>query len=72
VFTASARGVLAWRGKEVVLELAGRGTLDRVQLAASATFQLDITKLGLEAPRFFVFKMEDEVTIAVTLAGSAA
>lgn len=68
-FTASAEGVLRWRGKEVVLVLAGRGTLDPVRVEASATFELDIRTLGLSAPRFLMIKMEDEVTVNVTVRG---
>jgi len=71
-FEATATGTLHWRGKELALELAGKGTLDRERLAAAATFELDIKRLGLEAPRFFMFKVEDVVTVAVTLAGAAA
>ncbi len=71
-FTAKASGVLRWRGKDVALDIAGEGTLDRDRLAATATFELDIRKLGLSAPRFFVFKMEDEVTVEVTLGGMHA
>ncbi|MBA3540692.1 MAG: YceI family protein [Deltaproteobacteria bacterium] len=70
-FTATAEGVLRWRGKEVVLVLAGRGTLDRVTLAAAATFELDITQLGLTAPRFLMIKMEDVVSVDVAIRGSA-
>lgn len=70
-FSATAEGVLRWRGKEVVLVLAGRGALDDVRVEASATFELDIRKLGLAAPRFLMIKMEDEVTIEVTLRGRA-
>lgn len=68
-FTATAEGVLRWRGKEVVLTIAGRGTLDDVKVEASATFELDIKKLGLSAPRFLMIKMEDEVTVDVTVRG---
>jgi len=64
-FTARASGTLRWRGKDVALELAGSGTLDRERVAARATFELDIRKLGLSAPRFFMFKMEDVVTVDV-------
>lgn len=71
-FTAKAGGLLRWRGKDVPLELAGSGTLDRERLAATARFELDIRKLGLQAPRFFVFKMEDEVTVEVEVQGGAA
>ncbi len=69
-FTATAEGVLAWRGKEVPLVLAGKGKLDAAGLEASATFELDIRKLGLSAPRFLMIKMEDEVEVEVTLHGA--
>jgi polyisoprenoid-binding protein YceI len=69
-FTAKAEGTLAWRGKQVVLVLSGQGTLDDKSVEANGTFELDIKKLGLTAPRFFVFKMEDEVTVEVTVRGA--
>jgi polyisoprenoid-binding protein YceI len=69
-FTATAEGVLRWRGKEVALTLAGKGKLDGAGLDASATFELDIRKLGLSAPRFLMIKMEDEVAIDVTVQGA--
>ena len=69
-FTATAEGVLAWRGKEVLLVLTGRGTLNTTMVEASATFELDIRKLGLSAPRFLMFKMDDVVTVAVTVKGA--
>jgi polyisoprenoid-binding protein YceI len=70
-FSAKAEGVLRWRGKEVVLVLAGQGTLDPQRVEAKATFELDIKKLGLSPPKFLVFKMEDEVTVEVTVRGGA-
>jgi polyisoprenoid-binding protein YceI len=70
-FTAKAEGDLAWRGKTVALVLSGDGTLDAQRVAARATFQLDIRVLGLQAPRFFMFKVEDEVTVDVTIEGHA-
>ena len=69
-FTATAEGTLAWRGKQVGLVLHGRGTLDAMSVSASATFELDIRTLGLAAPRFLMFKVEDEVTVAVALRGA--
>jgi polyisoprenoid-binding protein YceI len=68
-FSATAEGVLKWRGKEVVVTLAGQGKLDGVGLEAKATFELDITLLGLAAPRFLMFKVEDEVTVDVSVRG---
>ncbi len=70
-FTATAEGVLRWRGREVVLSLAGRGTLDAMRVSASATFELDIRTLGLSAPRFLMIKMADEVTVDVSVRGIA-
>jgi polyisoprenoid-binding protein YceI len=69
-FTAKAEGTLAWRGKSVVLVLSGQGRLDEKHVEAKGTFELDIRKLGLSAPRFFMFKMEDEVTVEVTVSGA--
>ena len=71
-FTATAEGVLRWRGREVPLTLAGKGRLDAAGLEATATFDLDIRKLGLSAPRFLMIKMEDEVEIEVTVRGPVA
>jgi polyisoprenoid-binding protein YceI len=68
-FTAKAEGVLDWRGRKLELVLAGQGKLDDMTVSASATFELDIRDLGLSAPRFLMFKMEDEVTVAVTIGG---
>jgi polyisoprenoid-binding protein YceI len=71
-FTATAEGTLRWRGKEVALVLAGQGKLDATGVEATATFELDIRKLGLSAPRFLMIKMEDEVAIEVTVRGGVA
>jgi polyisoprenoid-binding protein YceI len=71
-FTATGDGNLRWRGREVTLAIAGKGTLDARGLAATGRFVLDIRRLGLSAPRFLMFKMEDEVEVEVTLRGEAA
>ncbi|HEU4729703.1 MAG TPA: YceI family protein [Kofleriaceae bacterium] len=69
-FTATAEGTLTWRGRQLGLVLAGRGTLDGMGVSANATFDLDIRDLGLSAPRFLMFKVEDEVTVSVEIRGS--
>lgn len=71
-FKATARGTLAWRGKSVPLVIAGEGTLDARGLRATGRCELDIKALGLAAPKFFLWKVEDEVAIEVTLHGSPA
>lgn len=68
-FRATARGTLRWRGKELPLEIAGDGALSADRLEATGRFELDIRKLGLTAPRFLMFKVEDEVAIEVVLRG---
>jgi polyisoprenoid-binding protein YceI len=69
-FTAVAEGRLRWRGREVALTVRGKGTLTDGALQASGAFDLDIRQLGMKAPRFLMFKMEDEVTVEVTLRGA--
>lgn len=69
-FTATAEGVLRWRGKEVVLTLAGRGMVDAARVEATATFDLDIRTLGLAAPRVLMIKMDDVVSVEVSLRGA--
>jgi polyisoprenoid-binding protein YceI len=69
-FKATADGVLRWRGKEVPLVLAGQGKLDATTLEAKATFELDIKRLGLAAPKLFMFKVEDEVAVEVSVVGA--
>ena len=71
-FTATAEGTLDWRGKQLDVALAGEGTLDERAAQARATFELDIRKLGLSAPRFLMFKMADEVTVDVVLTAPVA
>lgn len=71
-FTATAEGTLGWRGKQVGLVLEGRGTLDAMAVSAQATFELDIKTLGLQAPRFLMFKVEDEVSVTIALQGAPA
>jgi polyisoprenoid-binding protein YceI len=66
-FTATAEGVLDWRGIKRELVLAGRGTLDATGMSATASFELDIRTLGLSPPKFLMFKVEDEVSVEVTI-----
>lgn len=70
--TATARGILTWRGRDVALTIKGSGMLDDTHLDVKASFDLDIRELGLAAPRFLMFKMEDEVTVEVVVKGTPA
>jgi polyisoprenoid-binding protein YceI len=70
--TATAEGMLDWRGVKRELVLVGRGTFDASGISASAKFELDIRTLGLEAPKFLMFKVEDEVGATVVIRGAVA
>ncbi|HTM20243.1 MAG TPA: YceI family protein [Kofleriaceae bacterium] len=66
-FTATAVGTLRYRGRELEVTIAGRGRIDDGAIEASGSFDLDIRQVGMEPPKFLVFKVEPEVTIEVTL-----
>lgn len=66
-FQATADGILRWRGRQVSLSVSGRGKIDASAIDATGAFDLDIRQLGVEPPRFLMFKVENEVTVEVTL-----
>jgi polyisoprenoid-binding protein YceI len=67
-FEAVAAGQLAWRGKTPTVKVKGKARIDRRAIDAQATFELDVRKeLGVTPPRFFMFKVEDVVSVQVTL-----
>ncbi len=68
-FTATADGVLGWRGKKVNVTIAGKGTMTTTTFDATGSFELDIRTLGLQAPKVLMFKVQDEVLVDVTLRG---
>jgi polyisoprenoid-binding protein YceI len=68
-FTAVAAGVLGWRGKQVNVAIAGKGTMTPTTFEASGSFELDIRTLGLQAPKVLMFKVQDEVLVEITLRG---
>jgi polyisoprenoid-binding protein YceI len=70
-FRATADGILRWRGKELALAVSGRGRIDATAIDATGSFDLDIRQLGVEPPRFLMFKVESEVTVEVTLRARA-
>jgi polyisoprenoid-binding protein YceI len=68
-FAAQAIGPLAWRGRELEIAAAGSGTLDDHRFTARARFDLDVRRLGVTPPRFLMFKVEDVVTVEISIAG---
>jgi len=70
-FRARARGVLEWHGRTVAVEAQGEAEIGGGALRATGRFELDVRTLGVEPPRFFVFKVEEVVAIEVTIAARA-
>lgn len=70
-FSANAKGTLDWHGRQVQLSVTGRGTMTDTAIDVTGTFEFDIRDLGLQAPKFFIFKIEDEVSVTVTLRATA-
>jgi polyisoprenoid-binding protein YceI len=70
-FEAVADGILRWRGREVKVAVKGAGTFTATAIAVTGRFALDIRDLGMKAPRFLMFKVEDEVDVEVTLKATA-
>jgi polyisoprenoid-binding protein YceI len=66
-FGAGAEGTIAWHGREVTVSAAGEGTITGDELRASARFDLDVRAFGVQAPRFLMFKVEDVVSVEVSL-----
>jgi polyisoprenoid-binding protein YceI len=70
-FTAMANGVLGWRGKRITVTISGKGRMTATNFEAQGSFELDIRTLGLQAPKLLMFKVQDEVTVDITLRGVA-
>ncbi|HET6612341.1 MAG TPA: YceI family protein [Kofleriaceae bacterium] len=66
-FEARAEGTLAWRGREVTLEVTGTGTIDDRHVDAQAAFSLDVTTLGVKPPRFLMLKVAEVVAVTVEI-----
>ena len=71
-FKARARGVIEWHGRKVQVEAQGEAEIGGGALRATGRFELDVRELGVEPPRFFVFKVEEVVAVEVTIAASAS
>ena len=71
-FSATATGTLDWHGRQVQISVSGRGVLNKSEIDVTGRFELDIRELGLSPPKFFIFKVESEVAVEVTLRARVA
>lgn len=66
-FEARAVGQIKWRGRSVDVKVKGTAKVDRRSVEASADFEMKVTDLGVQPPKFLMFKVEDEVLCQVEL-----
>jgi polyisoprenoid-binding protein YceI len=66
-FAASAVGQLKWRGRAPDVRVRGQASVDRRAIDARASFDLDVRELGVKPPGFLMFKVENVVSVLVTL-----
>jgi hypothetical protein len=70
-FEGIALGIILWRGKSAEIRAKGTAVIDRRTIEAKATFELNVRSLGVEPPKILMFKVEEVVTVEVTLAATA-
>lgn len=70
-FDATVAGTLAWRGRTVSIRASGVGSIDGSTLRATGSFDLNVRDLGVTPPRFLMLKVEDVVSVTVTLVARA-
>jgi polyisoprenoid-binding protein YceI len=66
-FDAVAEGTLSWHGRDVTVRAAGNGTIRGDRIDATASFELNVKDLGIEPPKFLMFKVEEIVDVTVTV-----
>ena len=72
VDNATAKGRLAWRGRQADVVAAGAGTLETARVDAEARFELDVRTLGVEPPKILMIKVDPTVSVVVSLAARAS
>ena len=70
-FQAVAVGTLRWRGRSVAVRAEGSGRITAQAIDAEATFTMDVRQLGMTPPKFFLFKMDNDVLVTVSLSAAA-
>lgn len=66
-YTATAVGQLRWRGQVANITVKGTARVDRRSIEATASFDLNVRDLGVTPPKILMFKVEDVVTVQVSL-----
>jgi polyisoprenoid-binding protein YceI len=68
---ATAMGILYWRGHEAEVRATGTASITDSSITADATFELNVRDLGVTPPKILMIKVEDIVTVDVSLVARA-
>ena len=60
-------GKLSWRGYELPFATTARAEVGPAQVSGRATFELDMRRFGLVAPKLLFLKVEDVVKVEVEI-----
>jgi len=69
---ARAAGTLRWRNREVKIDARGKARMDDRGIDASGEFDLDVRDVDIKPWKFLMLKVEEIVSVKVTLRGNAA
>lgn len=70
--SARATGTIAWRGEQASIAAEGSARVTSELIRATASFELDVTKLGVRPPKILMIKVEDVVSVSVELVARAS
>ena len=65
--SATLKGKLSWRGKTIDVSVQTQGTLNESSLVVSGKFDIDMTLLGIKAPKVLMIKIDDVVNCEIAI-----
>ncbi len=65
--SATLNGKLSWRGKTIDVSVQTQGTLNESSLVVSGKFDIDMTTLGIKAPKVLMIKIDDVVNCEIAI-----
>jgi polyisoprenoid-binding protein YceI len=69
---AAALGAIVWRGRTAQVKATGGASITPTRIVATCKFDLNVTHLGVKPPKVLMFKVDEVVTVEVTLEARAA
>jgi polyisoprenoid-binding protein YceI len=69
--SAGATGSIAWRGRNAEIAAKGAAVATEQKIEATAEFELNVRKVGVEPPKILMFKVDEVVLVKVELTANA-